>query len=94
MEGLIVTNLADHLVVVHRTPRDVDAVVVPIGPRHVRVHIGIHARHLATGLIMNRFEVHVQSDLDSALRRGRKIPATRGRRSRGEGRDGMRVRGR
>lgn len=39
------TNLADDLVVFQSTPGNVDTVIVPVGPGHMRVHIGIDPRH-------------------------------------------------
>ena len=40
-----ITYFADHLVVLEHAPGDIDAVVVPVGPRHVLVNIGIDTRH-------------------------------------------------
>lgn len=39
------TDFANNLVVLQNSPRNVDAIIVPIGPRHMLVHIGIYARH-------------------------------------------------
>lgn len=40
-----ITYLANDLVVLQYTPRNVDTIVVPIGPRHMLVNIGVNARH-------------------------------------------------
>ena len=39
------TDLANDLIVLKHAPGDVDAVIVPIGPWHVLVDIGVDARH-------------------------------------------------
>lgn len=39
------TYLADHFVVFQNTPRNVHTIVVPIGPGHMLIDIGIDARH-------------------------------------------------
>ena len=41
------TDLPYDLVVLEHTPCDVDAVVIPVCPRHVLVHICIYTRHFA-----------------------------------------------
>lgn len=40
------TNLAHNFVVLQNAPGDVDAVIVPVGPRHGLVDICIDATHL------------------------------------------------
>lgn len=39
------TYLADDLVILQHAPGDVHTVVVPVGPRHVLIDIGVNARH-------------------------------------------------
>lgn len=45
------TNLSNDLVIFQNAPGDVDAVIVPVRPWHMRVYIGIHARHLVGDLL-------------------------------------------
>lgn len=39
------TYLADNLIVLQNTPRDVDTVIIPVCPRHVLVDVGVDASH-------------------------------------------------
>lgn len=39
------TYLANNFVILQHAPGNVDTVIVPIGPRHMLVDIGINARH-------------------------------------------------
>ena len=45
MESVDHTNLANNLVVLEQAPGYVDAIVVPVGPWHKRIDVGVHARH-------------------------------------------------
>jgi hypothetical protein len=40
-----ITYLANNLIVLQHTPRNVDTIIVPIGPRHMLVDIGVNTRH-------------------------------------------------
>lgn len=41
----VLTDFADHLVVLKNAPGDIHAVVVPVGPWHVLIDISVDARH-------------------------------------------------
>lgn len=43
------TYLANDLVVLQHAPGNVHTVIVPVGPRHVLVDIGVNARHIESG---------------------------------------------
>jgi len=45
------TDLSDYFIVLQHTPCNVYAIVVPVGSRHLLVHICIDARHAAAGLL-------------------------------------------
>lgn len=48
-KGFIRTYFAHHFIVLKHSPGDIDAIIIPVGPRHMLVDIGIDARHVGGG---------------------------------------------
>ena len=79
------TNLANHLVVLQDTPGNVHTVIVPVGPGHVLVDIGIDARHgdggweAGSGSAHNRISIEIKSGgVERGARRRRREGELRG----------------
>lgn len=78
------TDLANHLVILQNTPGDVHTVIVPVGPGHMFVNIGIDARHVDGGWQADPESAHNETFIDDKKRRGRKGGERRGVVARGE----------
>lgn len=81
------TDLPDHLVILQNTPGDVHTVIVPVGPGHMFVDIGIDARHVDGGWQAESGSAHNETYIDDKKRRGRE--GRRAKRRRREGRIAM-----
>lgn len=41
----ILTDLANNLIVFEASPLDLNAVIIPVGPGHMGIDVGIYSRH-------------------------------------------------